>query len=458
MTHLVGRLVTVVALVLPTVAHAQTAARANDREIAERADRYMQAQTDAGFFSGAVLIAVGGKPLFAKAYGFADADRKVPNTIDTRYRIASITKTFTAALILQLHQEKRLNLQDSICEFMESCAPHWQSVTVRHLLTHTSGIPSYTNAPDFFSRAVSPEGADEIDDDLRERALEFAPGEQYRYSNSNYVLLGLIAERTGGMPYAQLLRKRLLDPLEMRDSGYAVEREPPRSAVGYRPDGLGVEKAPPMHVEWLYAAGGMYSTVGDLLKWDRALYTNEILSDALREAMWTADKGDYGYGWQVLAPSPRTFGRALLLHAGGVNGFATDLLRYPHERVSIILLANLETAPMEKLSRDVSAIVFGEAYEMPVVRHAVSVNPAIFDAYVGEYEITPTMSLRVFTEEGRLLVQATGQPRDVAIPASETYYFSRMTDAQLTFVKNAAGRVDHLVIHQGGEDIRAGRK
>lgn len=443
-------------LVLPSFGAAEDALPTTAHEIAERADSYMQANTDAGFFNGSVLIAVAGKPLFAKAYGFADAERRIPNTLQTRYRIASITKTFTAALILQLHEEGRLNLRDSICKFIRPCADHWQAVTIRHLLTHTSGIPNYTDAPDFFARAESSADASDIDERLREKPLEFSAGERYRYSNSNYVLLGRIAERVGGRPFEQLLRKRLLDPLGMLDSGYETREE--GHAIGYRPDGLDLTKAPPMHLDWLFAAGGMYSTVGDLLKWDRALYTDAILPRALREEMWTADKGEYGYGWQVLAPSAQTFGRPLLLHAGGVNGFATDLLRYPNERVSIILLANLETAPMRKLTRDLSAIVFGASYETPTVRRAASVDPKLYAAYVGEYEITPAISLKVFTEEGRLLVQATDQPRDVAIPASETHYFSRRTDAQLTFVKNAAGRVDHLVIHQNGKDLRANRK
>lgn len=426
--------------------------------VAARADAYLRAQVEAGFFSGAVLIARGDATVFSRAYGPANAEWQIPNATDTRFRIASITKTFTAAMVLLLHEEKRLDVGASVCTYLDPCPETWRPVTLHHLLTHTAGVPSYTDAPDFLERARVPRTPAEILAPVRDRPLEFAPGSRYRYSNSGYVMLGLVLERAGGAPYEQLLDSLILVPLGLRDTGYdRPSAVLPRRASGYRPDGLALAPADHLETSWVYAAGGMYSTVDDLLKWQRALSSGRLLPRRVLERMWTADAGPYGYGWQVLAPSAQTLQRPLVLHAGGLNGFATDILHYPAEDLTVIILANLGTVPLPRISRDLSAIALGEPFEMPVVRRPVAVDPAVYDGYAGVYTLTPQVGIRVTREHDRLIVQATGQPRDVAIPESRTRFFSRQVDGHITFVTDDAGRATQLVVHQGGRDLVATR-
>ncbi len=433
-----------------------TSDSAAQTDVAPKADQYMQALTDSGMFSGTVLLARNGKPLFVKGYGNANAESQLPNTARTRFPIASITKPFTATLILQLQKRGSLAITDPACKYIDPCPAAWREITIRHLLMHTAGIPNYTAVPDFENRSRAPMARADLIATFAVLPLEFTPGAKYRYSNSNYYLLGAIIEKVSGKSYAAALEELIFRPLGMNDSGYdANAGVSPRPANGYQPDGAGNADSPVVDASWLYAAGGIYSTVEDLLKWERALTTDTLLPAQELAAMWSAELGEYGYGWQLLPPSPQTMNRRLVFHAGGIPGFATDLLRYPDERVTIIILANLHPVNLNDMSRALSAIMFGES--MPPVRRAAHVDPDIYDEYVGRYAINPSVSLNVTRENDKLVVQATGQPRDIAVPETEVTFYSRISPARLTFVKGASGKVEKLVIHDPQRDIPAVR-
>ncbi len=428
-------------------------------EVARQAEAYLRAQSDAGYFSGAVLITREGTELYRGAFGLADASTRTPNAPATRFRIASITKTFTAAVVLKLVEQGRLKLEDTLGAHLAPCPEAWRSITVRQLLTHTSGIFNYSDLPEFTAIHHLPYTQEQIIGTFRERAPEFPPGQQYRYSNSNYLLLAQVVDKVTGRAFEDVLRAEVLEPLGLNDTG--VDRPlpgDPALAKGYRPDGMERVEAPPLEMGWVRGAGAMYSTVADLEKWTRALAEERVFPPATLRKMWQADKGAYGYGWQVLDLWPPKFGRPLVFHAGGLNGFASDLLHYPRERITIVILANLETSPMAGIARDLSAIVFGADYTLPVVRQAVTVAPVILDRYVGNYQLAPQVTINVRREDSRLVVQATGQPEDIAVPESETRFFSRRSDAQITFVPDTTGRITHLVLHQGGRDLTAPRQ
>jgi hypothetical protein len=174
--------------------------------------------------------------------------------------------------------------------------------------------------------------------------------------------------------------------------------------------------------------------------------------------MWSPELGQYGYGWQMLPPSAQTLNRQLVFHAGGIPGYSTDLLRYPDDDVTVIILANLHPVALAEVSRDLSAIVLGESYSVPPVRRAAKIDPAVYDDYAGLYEINPNVSITVAREGDQLAVQATGQPKDFAVPESETTFFSRISPARLSFAKDATGKVDRLIIHDADRDIPAIRK
>jgi CubicO group peptidase (beta-lactamase class C family) len=436
-----------------------TSGGAPPAEVAPKADQYLQALADSGLFSGTVALARDGKVLFVKGYGFADAESRVPNTAATRFPIASITKTFTATLVLQLQKRGALAVTDPVCKFIDPCPAAWRQITIRHLLMHTAGLPNYLGVADLENRSRAPITLEEMVALFRDLPLEFAPGTRYRYSNSGYCLLGAIIEKASGRPFAAVLEEFIFKPLGMNDSGYdANAGVSPPPAGGYQPVGADNARAPVVDTSWLFAAGGIYSTVEDLLKWDRALTTDTLLPAQELAAMWSADLGEYGYGWQLLPPSPQTQNRRLVFHAGGIPGFATDLLRYPDERVTIIILANLHPVNLVDMSRALGSIMFGEPFSMPPERRAVRIDPNVYDEYVGRYEINPSVALDVTRENDKLVVQATGQPRDIAVPESEVTFYSRVSPARITFVKDASGKVGKLIIHDPQRDIPAIRK
>jgi CubicO group peptidase (beta-lactamase class C family) len=430
-----------------------------DAEVAARADVYLQARTAAGTFNGTVLLARGPRTLFVKGYGFANEQTGARNDSATRFATASITKTFTAALLMKLRQEGRLALEDPVCRHLAPCPSHWQPLTLLQLLTHTTGIPDYARTADFPRKMHERRPAEQLIAEFRDRPLEFAPGTKYAYSNSNYVLLGAVVEKVGGKPYGELLREKIFAPLAMRDSGLEEgDVKVANMATGYKPHGVQNVEAEYVDPSWLHAAGAVYSTVGDLAKWVQAMQGGDFLSREDVSLMWSDAHGKYGFGWQLSGPSPQTLNRRLVFHAGGTTGFATDLLYYPDDDVTVILLANLLPVPLPDISRDLSAIVFGERPVAPAVRPAARVDASVYDEYVGDYQLAPNVTITISKEGEQLAVQATGQPRDIAIPESGATFYSRISPVRLSFARDGAGKVSRLILHESGRDLVAPRK
>lgn len=347
-------------LVLAVCAWLMVAGAAMGKEAAElagKADAYLRAKAGAGAFSGTVLLARGDKVLFVKGYGFANAEWRIPNDADTRFPIASITKTFTAALVLKLRQQGRLSLEDPLCKFLAPCPESWRAIRLNQLLLQTSGIPDYAKDRDFLKKVRQRQSLDELLAMLRDRPLEFTPGAKHAYSNSNYILLGAVLEKAGGKSYETLLRELLFQPLGMKHTGLDDNTLVlANRASGYTPAGKGLANAPFVDSSWLYAAGGIYSTVGDLQIWARAMQSGRVLPREEVARMWAPAHGNYGYGWQLLAASPQWHNRRLVFHAGGITGFASDLLIYPDEQVTVIVLANLMPIPLADIARELSGI------------------------------------------------------------------------------------------------------
>ncbi len=442
----------VVSLVFGCVVLAQSPAPAPvapPPDLAAKVDEYVAAQMKVNQFSGAVLIARDGKVLLSKGYGLAHREFDIPNTPQTKFRLGSITKQFTATAALLLEERGKLSTEDPLCKFLEPCPEAWKPVTVHHLLTHTSGIPSYTGMPDYRVQMTHRVSPDQMIARFRDKPLDFPVGDRYRYNNSGYFLLGVIIEKASGMSYEAFLAENIFAPLGMKDSGYDhFETILPRRAAGYS-----LEKGAPVNSAYLdmgqpYAAGSLYSTAEDLLTWDQALAGGKLLSAKSYEKMYTPFKNNYAYGWAV---APR-FNRKTIGHGGGINGFSTMINRYPDDNVCFIVLSNLESANAGRISRDLEALYFGEKYELPRERVVARVDPRLYDAYLGKYELSPTFTITVTRDGNRLLTQATNQPQFEVFPESETKFFLRVVDAQITFVKDEKGVVTHLILHQGGRD------
>ncbi|MDQ4121857.1 MAG: serine hydrolase [Acidobacteriota bacterium] len=334
------------------------------QQIVSKVDEYMNAAVKNYHYSGSILVTLNGLPIVKKSYGMANYELNVPNTSQTRFRIASITKQFTAMAVIILKERGKLNVTDSICKYLENCPAAWQPITIRNLLTHTSGIPNFRAMPRYAEFASDQRFTyTGFVDVFRDAPLQFTPGERYAYSNSGYFLLGLIIERVSGQSYAEFLRDNIFTPLGMKNSGYDDSRRlVPNRASGYIWNGTSFVNAPYINMVIPFAAGALYSTIEDLLIWDQALYAEKLVSRKSLEEMYTPFRGEYGYGVEI---STR-FNRQRIRHSGGINGFSNDFARFPVERVTVIVLGNNESAPSDNINNSLAAIVFGESYQMPI--------------------------------------------------------------------------------------------
>lgn len=414
-------------------------------------DEYLNAITKQGRFMGSVLVAREGKIIYSKGYGLANIEFDVANTPQTKFRLGSITKQFTAASILLLQERGKLSVQDPICKYVENCPKTWEPVTIHHLLTHTSGIHSYTDvgSPEEYRlmslQNVTPTA---FVDSFKNKPLDFAVGEKYKYNNSGYFILGYLIEKISGQSYEAFLQENIFAPLKMASTGYDThDRILKLRATGYEDRNGKTVNSSYLDMSIPYAAGSLYSTVEDLFAWNEALFSDKILTAKSRTAMMTPDKNNYGYGLAM----NQQFNRPRVSHGGGINGFNTFLTRFPAEKITIVALrnANFGVSP-DKVCTDFAAILFGEKYEIPGTQVIAKVDPKIYDAYLGEYQLGP-MTLTVTRDGDRLLAQPTGQSKAELFPESETKYFLKVVDAKITFVKDESGKVTHLILHQGGE-------
>jgi CubicO group peptidase (beta-lactamase class C family) len=418
--------------------------------LASQIDQYMSAAIKRSHFSGSVLVARDGKVLVSRGYGMANLEDEVSNTPQTRFRLGSLTKQFTAVAVLILQERGALSVQDPVCKYLPQCPAAWQPITVQHLLTHTSGIRN----SEYTETIKLPMSAANTIERLKDSPLEFEPGKLFRYSNSNYILLGHIIEKVSGHPYDAFLQENIFRPLQMADTGYDYPRRILKHrAVGYSLRGDALVHAMYVDMAIPYAAGGLYSTVEDLFRWDQALYTEKLVSKRSLALMFTPFKGNYGYGWYIAEQD----GHRFISHSGWIDGFAASFGRYPDDRLTVIILSNLDSTPANTMARNIGAIALGLKHQAPAEHRAIKIDSKIYDAYVGKYELVPNFIVTITEEGGKLLGQATGHPQVELFPESENEFFVREFDAKIRFVKGNKGQVTHAVVSLNGWDTEARR-
>lgn len=329
---------------------------------AERIDALISAYNKMRQFNGSALVAEKGSVILQKGYGLANMEWQIPNTPDTKFRLGSITKQFTSMVIMQLVSEGKIKLDDKITTYLPDYRKDTgDRVTVRNLLTHTSGIPSYTSIPGFFqNQSRDPYTVSDFVKKYTMGDLEFEPGTKYVYDNSGYFLLGAIIERVTGKSYEKNLQERIFDPLGMKDSGYDHSNTViARRASGYVLTPGGYENAPYLDMTIPFAAGSLYSTVGDLYKWDRALYTDKLLSPELKKAVFTPNLNDYAFGWVVRKSKLDNQAEVnMIMHGGGINGFNTTINRFPDTQDLVVLLDNTSRGDkLDELARGIADIL-----------------------------------------------------------------------------------------------------
>lgn len=545
-------------------------------DVQRKIDGLLKQYHDYGQLNGSVLVADGGKVIYEKGFGMANMEWKIPNTPDTKFRIGSITKQFTAALILQMVDEGKIKLDGKLSDYLPDYRKDTGGrVTIHQLLNHTSGIPSYTSNPEFFPKhSRNAYAVPEFVKTFASGDLEFEPGSKFNYNNSGYTLLGAIIEKLTGKSFETVLAERILKPLGMTNTGYdhhstVLEKR----ASGYSKTQAGFVNAAYLDMSLPYAAGSIYSTVGDLYKWEQALHEGTILSAESRRLMFTPGLANYGYGVvitdQTIAKPDQKL--KVIAHSGGIHGFNSLMTRAVDKRQTVVILDNvgfgnyhgkitgsilslLNGLPVETPKRSIAEALYkiamekdvatavaeyrrlksssadtydfsedqlntlgyqllrakrvkdaieifklnvemypaasnpydslAEAYledgqkdlalvnykraaeldpknanALAIVRRLegkeVKVDAAGFDAYVGDYQVNPRMTLTISKEGDKLFGQFPGQPKHALEPVSATQFAIPSVDANVTFEKDSGGVVTGLLLSQGTRTAKA---
>jgi CubicO group peptidase (beta-lactamase class C family) len=398
-----------------------------------------------------VIVTRDGQTVFRKAYGMADVARHVAMTPDSVLRIGSITKQFTSTAILMLADEGKLSVSDDISKYLPGYPTHGKQITIEHLLTHTSGIVSYTSKPSFRDVMAKDMTVAQMIDSFKNDKLDFEPGAQWRYNNSGYFLLGAIIEKLSGMPYAKFVEQRIFVPLGMNNTAYAgYERGAAPRAAGHTGAPGRYEPSTPLSMALPYAAGALVSTVDDLARWDAAVSSGKLLKAASWQQAftpYTLDGGaptKYGYGWMF----DKVQGAPAIGHGGGINGFRSFALRVPSEKLYVAVLTNSDAglvAP-EVVANKVAALAIGKPYrEFAEIRIA----PAALDAYAGAYQVDDKVSRTMRVEDGKLVMERTGRSSVTLVPYAADGFFIPDSLDYLEFARDAGGAVTQLTYHQG---------
>jgi CubicO group peptidase (beta-lactamase class C family) len=427
---------------------------AADAQNTSRMARIVEAQAADNHFMGTVLVAKDGVPFFEKSHGFANVEWQVPNTPTTKFRIGSVTKQYTAAAVLLLEERGLLTLKDPVSKHVPDAPAAWEKVTVHHLLTHTSGIPSFTSFPEYGTWKLAATSAAKTVAHFRDRPLEFEPGERHVYSNSGYLLLGHIIERVSGQTYETFVKDNLLTPLGITDSGYDWNATIlPQRASGYVRTPSGLANAPYVDMHVPHGAGALYSTAHDMLRWTQGLLGGGLLSPASLEKMTTPYKNDYALGLVVRTAN----GRKVIEHGGAIDGFNAHLSHFPDEKLTVVVLSNVSGPAADTLARQLAQVAFGEQVVLISERQEIEVPASTLKDYVGVYQLTPRLTTSIRLVDGRLTAQPSGQVPHPLFPESETKFFLKVVDAQMEFFRDTGGRVTHLVHHQNGRTHKAER-
>jgi CubicO group peptidase (beta-lactamase class C family) len=425
----------------------------DDTAIKARLEAIASSYTPGNAFMGTVLVVEGDRTLLDKGYGSADLEWNIPNAPDVKFRLGSLTKQFTASLILLLQQDGKLNIADPVSKYLPDTPKAWEKITLANLLGHTSGIPNFTSDKDFDKWSMSAHTAAEELAFFRDKPLDFEPGSKFSYSNSNFEVLGAIIEKVSGQKYEDQLRTRLFGPLGMKNTGLdSDELILPRRAQGYIKDKDGIihARSESMSVPW--AAGSLYSTTGDLLLWEHALFSGKVLNDASFKAMTTPGLGGYGLGIAIKKQDNVT----VVEHDGGIEGFNTHLSYVPERKIAIVVLSNVNGLAPDTMGGQLLDTVLGKKVILPGERKAVPITKNELQKFTGVYDLAPAFALTIaINGSGSLTAQGTGQQ---ALPLmyqgitdGHPHFFLAEVNAEIEFVPDATGAITSLILHQGGD-------
>lgn len=411
-------------------------------------DAYAQAEFTVKEFNGTVLVMQKGNVIYQKEFGMADREWNIPNTINTKFRIGSVTKQFAAACILLLLDEGKLSVDDLLSKYIPDY-PKGDSITIHMLLNHTSGIKNYTDLGEFWPKASLPLSTTEMIALFKNKPLDFSPGTSWNYSNSGYFLLGVIVEKISGKTFSTYLLENIIQKLNLKNTNMdRLDSVLAFRAKGYSKNSKGVwAHANYISMEIPYSAGAMFSTVEDLYLWTKALHNNQVLSAATTQKMLTPYKNNYGYG--IVIDSLKT--HKLVSHTGGIPGFSSYLSYFPDDDLCIAVISNNESNA-GNFGTALAKIMFNLPVQKPYTPKEVTIDAALLDNYIGKYIATGPIEL--IKKENKLYRHRDGAP-DIELKAeSKTrFFYADNSDRFIEFEIDNTGKIIKRWFISNGEKI-----
>jgi len=447
---------------------------AQTEDIGKTIDQYLTIRAEMGNFSGAILVAKDGKIIVRKGYGFADVEKKIPYTPETQHEVASISKMFTSMAALKLRDLGKLNLEDSICKYIDNCPEIWKPITVQQLMRHTSGIPDYEGplglgSEKYLAFMIKPDASAQIVENARKLPLDFKPGEKFNYSNTAYIVLSYVVQKAAGEPFADFVAKNILGPAGMKNSGVLNTQKLPKGlAKGYSYEDVGWEKTlagmpltdghltqvPVISLRSPEGDAWLYSTVDDLYRWSQAMDgESKFISKGEVAEVFTPGLDGYGYGWFV----GKGFDRKRMRHNGGLPGYISDLIKFPDDKITIVVFCNIDRARLSSISRDVSSIVLGTPYDMPVRGKVIKLTAEQTAVLEGDYKTADGKLLTIRNEPDYLTAKLQDRYTAGLIPLSPTEFYFPLADGRAIFTLNSENKATRVNMRYSGEDHIAER-
>ena len=415
------------------------------QHIAKNADQLLSAYHKQDLFTGNVLIAKQGKVIFSKSYGMADRESEKKNNIQTTFRIGSISKSFTAVLILQLQEKGLLNIEDNLGRYFPSF-PKADSIKLKHLLSNSSGIRDFIGMVGI-AKWSTVKSYKELIDTVSGKSLKFTPGKEFDYSSSNFLLLAAIAEQVTGKDYVSLLNTNIIKKIGLTNTGMdKLARADKSQAMGYMVSAKNFyNRVGEMNIGILSGAGGMYSSTEDLLKFDQALYNNSLLSKKSRTLLFTPNLGNYGLGWEIIEQD----GVKSIGHSGAIDGFKSNLIRFPEQNITLIILSNYYDIQSFELYGELRKVALGKDFQLPSNHNFVNLSIDKLQKYTGDYEINEKMKLTVSIKDKMLTVSLPGSGDMLLYPESEADFYIRSNNAYGKFIQDPDTNIISLQLIKG---------
>jgi CubicO group peptidase (beta-lactamase class C family) len=411
-------------------------------------DKYIASEYKEDAPGVSILVAKDGKAIYSKGFGMANLENKVSNSSNSVFEIGSITKQFTAVAILMLEEQGKLSVQDEITKYIPDYPTQGKTITIHHLLNHTSGIKSYTNMISFLDLARTDMTPTELIEKFKNEPMEFDPGTDFNYNNSGYILLGYIIEVASGKSYEAFIQENIFDKIGMSNSYYgSMIRVIPNRARGYAQNQDGYENARYLSMTLPYAAGSIMSTTQDLLKWQNAISSNKLIKrSSLEKAingskLTNGDSLDYGYGWI----SGKLRSSKTIEHSGGIFGYSSNGIFLPDENIYVIGLSNCECGDVNTLTKNIAAIAIGDPFFTKA--DAIQLSNEKLAKWVGAYEFDEGVIRHISIEESQLYSLREGSRTLKIYPISTSRFIFDGVDTEYNFYTKDGNRMVNMIIN-----------